>query len=116
MWYVKLNNVLIRANHGVYEQEKILGNDFIVNISVGFEASEINHLHQTIDYVMLYNITKHEMEIPSKLLEEVIGRIMQTIEIQIPNAKEIFISIKKQHPAFGMQVSETEVCLQKYYH
>jgi 7,8-dihydroneopterin aldolase/epimerase/oxygenase len=115
MWFVKLNDVKMRAHHGVYEQEQIIGNDFIVNISVGFDANYIYHIDETIDYVRLYEIAKQEMDIPRKLLEEVISRIMMALEYEINNAKEIHISIQKVNPAFGKNVSNTEVVLVKQY-
>jgi 7,8-dihydroneopterin aldolase/epimerase/oxygenase len=115
MWFVKLVDVTMRANHGIYEQETILGNDFIVNISVGFEHGFITHLHESIDYVMLFNIAKKHMDVPTKLLEEVISNICMDVEQQITNKKYLYISIQKVHPAFGKQVHASEVVLEKNY-
>jgi 7,8-dihydroneopterin aldolase/epimerase/oxygenase len=113
MWYVKLVDVKMRANHGIFKQETILGNDFIVNISVGFKQHYITQLDESVDYSLLYAIAKKQMDIPTKLLEEVISNICKDIETQIPVLTYIKISIQKLNPAFGSQVTASEVVLEK---
>jgi 7,8-dihydroneopterin aldolase/epimerase/oxygenase len=108
MWYIQLNNVLMRAHHGVYDEEKILGTDFIVNIKVGFEAGYINQMQQTIDYVLLYNIAETEMKQAKPLLEEVVSNIAKEIKAKIIY-NSLYISIQKLNPAFGKGVQSTEV-------
>jgi dihydroneopterin aldolase len=115
MWYVKLVNVKMRAKIGVYAEEQILGNDFLINVAIGFEGEKIMQLQQTIDYCMLYEIVAAQMQKPTPLLEEVINNIVEIFEKELPNKKEIIISIKKLNPAFGKQIAATEVVLEKKY-
>jgi dihydroneopterin aldolase len=54
---VGLHNIRMRGYHGIYEHEKINGNDFIINVEVGFESDDqIVDLHQTINYETVLNI------------------------------------------------------------
>jgi 7,8-dihydroneopterin aldolase/epimerase/oxygenase len=114
MWTIKINNVRVRAYHGVYVQEQILGNDFIVNASVQFNADEIEQLNQTIDYARLYDIIVEEMNQPKKLLEEVIQCIIMQCKSHLPLAEFVSISIRKIHPAFGQGVESTEVVCEQW--
>ena len=83
MWYVKLVNVKMCAKIGVYAQEQILGNDFLINVAIGFEGEKIMQLQQTIDYCMLYEIVAAQMQKPTPLLEEVISNIVEIFEKEL---------------------------------
>jgi dihydroneopterin aldolase len=115
MWYVKLVNVKMCAKIGVYAEEQILGNDFLINVAIGFEGEKIMQLQQTIDYCMLYEIVAAQMQKPTPLLEEVISNIVEIFEKELPNKKEIYLSIQKLNPAFGKAIAATEVVFQKHY-
>lgn len=113
---VKLNNVRFYARHGFFEEEQKTGNNFIVNVEVSQHVESLtDSLSETIDYSSLYVIIKDEMEVTSKLLEDVIQRILQKIEIEWSNLNEVIISIKKQSPPFGGNCESSEVRIVKTY-
>lgn len=75
---IYLKNVRFHAYHGVLPQETQVGNDYVVNLDVSYDfsrAMETDELAGTLNYAELYELVKQEMEIPSKLLEHVAGRI-----------------------------------------
>lgn len=105
---VQLHNLLFTSYHGIYEEEKILGNEYMVDISVEFqEKSEvIRHIQDTISYASIYEIVKERMSIPTQLLETVVMETGNEIHKEFPYIESIFISIKKMHPPVqGMQGS-----------
>ena len=64
---IHLHNLLFHAFHGIYEQEKIVGNDFEVNVKAELE---IELLHQKIDMMKekeLYALTKAVEALSEKL-------------------------------------------------
>ena len=103
---VRLHNLLFNAYHGIHEEEKILGNEYIVNAAFEFHEKDevIIHINDTINYEIIYNIIKERMNIPTPLLETVVMEAGNTIHNTFPDLKSIFISIKKMHPPIeGMQ-------------
>ena len=106
------------AYHGVHEEEKINGNNFLVNVRVeGHFQGAVEHddLEKTINYETLYAIIAAEMEIRSKLLEHVAGRIKQNIIQQFPEIKRIVISIEKLNPPIKGKCKATRVSLSETY-
>ena len=95
---IHLNHVKFHGYHGVYEQEKILGNTFIVNLSIDFLAPEngITSIDQTIDYVTIYELVKNRMQKPTPLLETIVVEIADSIFNQYPIAQKINIQITKE--------------------
>ncbi|MFY8005175.1 MAG: dihydroneopterin aldolase [Chitinophagaceae bacterium] len=100
MLTIQLNHLQFRAFHGVYEEEKINGNDFEVNVLIHYQEPEkiINQLSETIDYQKVFELINNRMAIPTELLETLVMEIAQAILAQFLLAEVVFISIQKLHP------------------
>ena len=100
MLSIHLHNLIIFAHHGIYEEEKILGNHFELNITIRHVPQQlpVKHLSDTIDYTAVYELVKKRMAIPTALLETVITEIATEILAQFPLAEEVYIAIRKMHP------------------
>ncbi len=100
MVFIHLHNLRFFSFHGVHEEEKILGNDYEANISVGFEPSTniIRHLDETLDYTAIFQLVKQRMDIPTPLLETIAMEISAAIQSKYTSVTKISVSIKKLHP------------------
>ena len=101
---IYLKNARFHAYHGVLQQERIVGNDYVVNLVVDYDftsAMETDELSATIIYAELYEIIKEEMAIPSKLLEHVVGRIGKRVFSEYSAIRQIQLAITKENPPFG---------------
>lgn len=99
-----LKNVRFHAYHGVLEQEQVVGNDYLVNLTIEYDftdAMKTDELSGTISYADLFALVKAEMAIPSKLLEHVAGRIGERIFSVYPAVREIQLAINKVNPPMG---------------
>ena len=101
---VFLKNVRFHACHGVLPQEQVVGNDYLVNLTVDYDftsAMETDELSGTVSYADLFYIIKEEMATPSKLLEHVAGRIGRRIFAEYPAIQQIQLAINKVNPPMG---------------
>lgn len=100
MLTINLHNLLFHAHHGLYEEEKVLGNDFEVNISIKHRpiTEKIASLEQTINYAIVYKQVKERMEQSTPLLETLAQEICEMILQNFSHADEVFFSIKKLNP------------------
>ena len=100
MLTIHLNNLIFHAYHGIYKEEKIIGNDFEVNIEVTFNAKqEIIDIDQTVNYVAIHGIIKKVMDTPTQLLETVVQQIVAQIKLFDSKITSVMVSIKKLNPA-----------------
>ena len=102
--YIFLNNVRFYAFHGVMPQEQKVSGEFLVDLRVGYpidRAMETDEVADTLNYAELYALVKHEMEIPSRLLEYVAGRISRAIQVRFPQVSSINLKITKKNPPMG---------------
>ena len=96
---ISLNKLLFVGYHGLYPEEKKLGNNYAVEIDIDFTPKQgvIDQLDQTIDYVHVYAIVKKWMEIPTPLLETLVGKIADDILSSQTLANKVFVKITKLH-------------------
>ncbi len=100
---ISLNKIKFWGFHGVFPEEKILGNWFTVNLDVSVKSDVIiGTLQQTIDYSSLYAILKEEMSRPTELLEVLVEKIKEKILSSFSNITCLRIEIHKQKPAIGL--------------
>jgi dihydroneopterin aldolase len=92
-----LNDVVFFGYHGLYADEKKLGNTYKVDVHIDFtpKVSIIDQLDQTIDYVHVYALVKKRMEIPTPLLETLVATIAEDILTEQPIADKVFVKITK---------------------
>ncbi len=103
---VELEDVRFHAYHGVFQNERKIGNDFTINLRLSYStilSAISDELNDTISYADLYNICRNEMKIPSALLEDVAARIAHRIVSIYTNWHELEIRIRKDGtPVAGM--------------
>ena len=94
---ISLNDVHFFGYHGMYEEEKILGNTFIVNLYVDVLPAQvvIKSISETIDYVTLFELVKLRMAKPTPLLETIVSELAETILQDYITVSEVFIKITK---------------------
>lgn len=100
------------AYHGIYPQERALGNTFWVDIAVEVDSSIFEKsydLASTIDYEKLYQIAKARMSQPTPLLESIAVWMADDIAVLYPNALCIEIQISKNKPPIGGDCRNSKV-------
>lgn len=98
---VELEDVRFHAHHGVFPNERKIGNSFTLNVifSYGTTLEKISdNLNDTVSYAELYEICRSEMMIPSALLEDVAARIARKVVGLSPTWRELEIRIRKDAP------------------
>jgi len=97
---ISLNNVRFRAYHGLHPEERQKGNDFVVNMEVGYIPRDgiISSLDDTIDYADLFAIINSTMQRPVDLLETLVQTIAHAAHQKFPQIKEVVVSVEKLNP------------------
>ena len=97
---IELKQLQFFSFHGLYAEERKVGEEFIVDLSVKYISKQkaITSLDETINYETLYEIVKKEMSQPRALLETLAQSIADKIQHVFPLIKEIEIRIEKKNP------------------
>ena len=111
---VKVENLKIYAFHGCMNEEKVIGSDYVVNITaVCFVNKEVfqDVINGTVDYVDLARIAKQEMSIRAKLLEVVVKRIIDRSFEEITVLNKISVTVSKINPPINADVEAVSVTM-----
>ena len=97
---IKLQQLRFFAHHGLYEEERKVSNEFMVDLEVSFEpkAPTITKMSETINYIKLYELVKTRMLEPTDLIETLAIDITTNIHQQYTQVRKICITIEKKYP------------------
>ena len=112
---IDLNTMKFHACHGVSRQERVVGNEFTVDVSYTFAGErlfESDDLNDTADYADIYETVKAEIERPSRLLEHAAGRILRALRKAFPRLIHIKVRLTKLNPPLGGEVHSASVTLE----
>lgn len=114
---VALHQLNFHAYHGIHEQEKIVGNTYVIDAAVTFHEGSpvVTEITETINYAELYKIIRSRMEKPTPLLETIVMEIAGKIYDQYPQVKSITLSLKKMHPPIEAIEGSAGVSYHKEY-
>lgn len=98
---IDIEGLRLFGRHGVLEQERTVGNEFVVDITIFYpaaRAAETDDIDLTLNYAEVVEIAKEEFEIPSKLIENVALRIARRLRGQWPRIDSGSVSVAKLSP------------------
>lgn len=109
---INIEGVKLYGFHGCLEEEGKIGGNYIVDVymTVDFsKAAKSDELTDTLDYCTVYDISKTEMAIRSKLIENVCERIYQKIRAAFPALKTLHVRVTKLSPPMNGNVERVSV-------
>lgn len=112
---VEINGMKIFANHGVLEQERVVGNKFEVSVRLDYDfadAASADDVALTVNYAEVAYIVKHTMARPCELLEAAVWNIRKALLIRWPDIKSGRITVLKLHPPFTVPVASAGVTVE----
>lgn len=116
MSLIKLEGMEFFAYHGCFKEEQIIGTKFRVDLTIEADVDEAatnDDLHLTINYLSVYQMIKKQMEIKSKLLENVGKRILDELYVQFPGVIKAEVKVSKLNPPLGGKLDSVSLTLSR---
>ena len=116
MGIIEIEGMEFYAFHGHFPVEQVVGNRFIVNLTLTTDcanAAKSDDLDDALDYQSLYLIVKEEMQIKSHLLEHVAGRILDRLFDSHKSIEKAKVKISKMNPPMGGQIEKVSVTMER---
>ena len=90
------------ALHGLLPQEKVVGNDYEVDLDLTLseydEAVVSDDISGTVDYSAVYKIVEKVMDNPQKLIERVGYMILEAVFSDFPKVEQATVAVSKLMP------------------
>ena len=112
---IQLHDMRFYAYHGVMEQERRVGGEYLVSLQVEADLSGAvisDAVADTVNYAELYEVVRRVMAEPSQLLEHVAGRIGQRVLDEFPQVTALTVRVTKCNPPMGADCkgASVEIC------
>ncbi|RLD39567.1 MAG: dihydroneopterin aldolase [Bacteroidetes bacterium] len=114
MSMIAIEGMEFYAYHGCFEEEKIIGTSFVVDLYFNTDTSEAektDNLSKTVNYLDVYQSVKKQMQIGSNLLEHISRRILLAVQHEFPQVGWAKVKIQKLNPPLGGKMKSVSVTL-----
>ncbi|MED4204802.1 dihydroneopterin aldolase [Neobacillus mesonae] len=99
---IYVNGMEFYGYHGVFPEEKVLGQRFKMDLAVAVDlkkAGETDELEYSVNYAELYQICKEIVEgTPYKLVESVAEKIAAAVLANLPLVQQVEVKLIKPDP------------------
>jgi dihydroneopterin aldolase len=116
MGLIQLEGMEFFAHHGWYEEEKIVGNHFYVDLSFETDlsnAAQTDNIQDTVDYQNAFQIVKEQMSVRSNLIEHIARRILDALYQEMEGISNVTIKVSKKNPPVGVKIDKVSVTLKR---
>ena len=114
---IQISRIQGFGRHGVFEHERITGQDFFVDVKMYLDlnrASRSDELSDTIDYGLISTRVVAEIEgEPVNLIERLAGRIAEKLLSEFATIEKIEVCVHKPSAPIDQIVSDISVTLER---
>lgn len=114
MGLIQIENMEFYSFHGHFREERIVGNKFLVNLTIESDMSlpaSSDNLKDAVNYQHAYEIVKQQMDIKSYLLENIAGRILDALFTEMKGIKSATVKVSKLNPPMGGKIASVSVTM-----
>jgi dihydroneopterin aldolase len=116
MLTIALEQAAFYAYHGLYPEEAVIGNHFLLDVAVRIPgALPVDDLSETVNYQGIYEVAKAVMAVPRPLLEEVVYALSDALKQRYPAIRHSIVTLRKMAPPMGADIRNSLVSLEKDY-
>ncbi len=116
MGLIQIEGMEFYAFHGHFKEEQIVGNKFLVDLTIETDMEKpmaSDSLKDAVNYQKAYEIVKQQMEKKSHLLEHIAGRILDALYAEMTGIRKITVKVSKMNPPMGGKINSVSVVLSK---
>ncbi len=94
---IRLNDLKFYSRIGVMDQERVVGNEFVVDVEIRYPADQFSmeDLCTTISYADVYEMVACRMAQSWMLLESVAKAMSDDLHERYPRIQDLAVTIKK---------------------
>ncbi len=114
MGKIEIENMEFYAYHGHYKEEQIVGNKFLVDLSIETDLeppARSDNLKDAVNYQQAYMIVEREMKVKSQLMEHIAGRILDALYREMKGIIKATVRVSKMNPPVGGRVERVSVTM-----
>lgn len=116
MGFIQIENMEFYSFHGHFKEERIVGNRFLVDLTIETDMTipaASDNLKDAVNYQRVYQIVRQQMEQKSFLLEHIAGRILDAVYAEMKGIAKVTVKVSKMNPPMGGKIGSVSVVLSR---
>jgi 7,8-dihydroneopterin aldolase/epimerase/oxygenase len=116
MGLIQIENMEFYSFHGHFKEERIVGNKFLVDVTIETDMdlpSKSDILKDAVNYQKVYELIKQQMELKSHLLEHIASRILDAIYAEMEGIINATVKVSKMNPPMGGKIGSVSIVLSR---
>lgn len=116
MGIIEIEGMEFYAYHGHYEEERVVGNRFLLDLRIEGEcnkAAQSDKIYDALNYQTAYKIIREQMQVKSHLLENIAKRILDALYENLEGIEKATIKVRKMNPPMGGQIKSVSVTMSR---
>jgi dihydroneopterin aldolase len=116
MGLIQIENMEFYSFHGHFKEERIVGNKFLVDLTIETDMKipvESDNLKDAVNYQRVYEIVRQQMELKSHLLEHIAGRILDAVYAEMKGINKVTVKVSKLNPPMGGKIGSVSIVLSR---
>lgn len=116
MGLIRIEQMEFYSYHGCYEEERIVGNRFVVDLEMEadcLEAARTDRIGDALNYQTAYELVKEQMVEKSYLLEHLAARILDALFAHFDQLERARVKVSKLNPPMGGKIRAVSVELER---
>ncbi len=116
MGLIHIEDMEFYAFHGHFKEEQIVGNRFLVDLTIETDMSvpaRTDSLKDALNYQKAYQIVKTEMSKKSYMLENIASRILDALYAEMDGIKKAKVKVSKMNPPMGGKIGSVSVIMER---
>lgn len=114
---ININDLEVFANHGVFKEENVLGQKFLISVKLFIntrEAGKSDNIEKSINYGDVCHFIGEYMQLNTfKLIETAAEKLSEEILLKFTKAEKIILEIKKPWAPIKMHIKDVTVKIER---
>lgn len=114
IYTIRLDGIYVRAYHGCYDLEQMVGNRFRVDMVIRTPLGDLpqsDDVMKAVNYLTVYEIVERTMQHTQRTIEAAASNIIVAVKEAFPQIVEVECTVAKIAPPLGGKIDKVSVTL-----
>ena len=114
IYTIRLDGIYVRAYHGCYDLEQMVGNRFRVDMVIRTPLGDLpqsDDVTKAVNYLTVYEIVERTMQHTQRTIEAAASNIIVAVKEAFPQIVEVECTVAKIAPPLGGKIDKVSVTL-----
>ncbi len=115
LYTIRLDGIVVRAYHGCYDLEQMVGNRFRVDLAIKTPLGDLprtDDVGSAVNYLTVFGIVEQTMKRTQRTIEAAASNIIEAVRAEFPQIVSVECAVAKIAPPLGGKIDRVSVTIE----